>query len=202
MLAVNVTKNFIMEINIFKALYKMNPNKAFLMSDLDGFINTTILKKGQFFLEENNTENKVGYIIEGSLLSLKYINDKEIVNNFFTTNNWIGNMDGYNFGKNSASILCVKNSKIAWIDSLRLKTFFIENPDLKSFELDMALNIMNKNHDQLLKFKSYLPIERYNLLIEDRPEIFKYFSNIHIASFLGISPETLSRLKKRSQKNS
>jgi CRP-like cAMP-binding protein len=48
---------------------------------------------------------------------------------------------------------------------------------------------------EMLQFMS--PEERYSYLLETRPELFNQISQFQMASYLGIKPESLSRLRKR-----
>lgn len=41
------------------------------------------------------------------------------------------------------------------------------------------------------------PEEKYQLLMQDQPELFQRIPLHYIASYLGIEPESLSRLRKR-----
>ncbi|HAA17021.1 MAG TPA: Crp/Fnr family transcriptional regulator [Cytophagales bacterium] len=43
------------------------------------------------------------------------------------------------------------------------------------------------------------PEERYMALLEDQPSIFQTIPQHYIASFLGVQPESLSRIKRRAQ---
>jgi hypothetical protein len=40
-------------------------------------------------------------------------------------------------------------------------------------------------------------IERYNEMLKEHPEVFQRVSLVHIASYLGITPESLSRIRKQ-----
>ena len=48
---------------------------------------------------------------------------------------------------------------------------------------------------EMLQFMS--PEQRYVYLLETRPELFNQISQFQMASYLGIKPESLSRLRKR-----
>ena len=54
-----------------------------------------------------------------------------------------------------------------------------------------------KEHDHLSKFISSSPEERYLDLQENRPDLFNRIPQHQIASYLGIKPESLSRIRKR-----
>jgi CRP/FNR family transcriptional regulator, anaerobic regulatory protein len=51
--------------------------------------------------------------------------------------------------------------------------------------------------DRLTSLYMDTPEERYCKLFDSEPEIIDRVSNYHLASYLGIQPESLSRLKRR-----
>lgn len=50
--------------------------------------------------------------------------------------------------------------------------------------------------DRLLSLYLDSPEERYNLLLRHNPTLMQRISQYHIASYVGVKPESLSRLKK------
>jgi CRP-like cAMP-binding protein len=60
---------------------------------------------------------------------------------------------------------------------------------------------VNRNHYAVLKrlslFKSEPPEVKYSILMEEQPQLFQRIPLHYIASYLGIEPESLSRLRKR-----
>lgn len=52
-----------------------------------------------------------------------------------------------------------------------------------------------KSEERSIMLRCKKPAERYALLLKTHPHIFQHASQVQIASYLGISPETLSRLR-------
>lgn len=52
-------------------------------------------------------------------------------------------------------------------------------------------------HERVELLQFYSPEERYQYILESKPELLKRIPQFHLASYLGIKPESLSRLKKR-----
>ena len=52
-------------------------------------------------------------------------------------------------------------------------------------------------HEQLVNSITLKPEQRYLKLQEERPDLINRIPQYHIASYLGIKPETLSRIRKR-----
>jgi CRP-like cAMP-binding protein len=53
--------------------------------------------------------------------------------------------------------------------------------------------------ERAILLRTTRPAERYQLLVQKRPDILQQASLIQIASFLGIAPETLSRIRARTR---
>ena len=56
-----------------------------------------------------------------------------------------------------------------------------------------------RRHDKEMRFKRYSPAEHYNLLKTRRSPLIDRVPLRHLASFLGITPETLSRIRGRQR---
>jgi len=57
--------------------------------------------------------------------------------------------------------------------------------------------MMGNQQETLSKYIVSGPKERYLQLLEERPDLINRVPQYHIASFLGIKPETLSRIRKK-----
>lgn len=69
-------------------------------------------------------------------------------------------------------------------------------PILKSKIEELLANSMMKSEQRIYSFISLEAKERYLLLMEEQPELFEMAKQEHIASYLGITPSSLSRIKR------
>jgi hypothetical protein len=77
------------------------------------------------------------------------------------------------------------------------ETSFYWNKFGRIISEQIFLNSKRRTEDLL--FKS--PKERYLQLIEKQPNFFQLYSLKHIASYLGITPQSLSRIRKQLSKH-
>jgi hypothetical protein len=60
---------------------------------------------------------------------------------------------------------------------------------------------MGDQQEAFAKFISSTPEDRYRTLLQDRPVLLNRVPQYQLASYLGMKPETLSRIRKRIMKN-
>ena len=77
-----------------------------------------------------------------------------------------------------------------------------EYPQLKTVCLAMSEIMTKKLQENLARYRTSTPEERYKDLIEKRPDLLQRIPQYQIASYLGVKPESLSRIRRRiSKKN-
>jgi len=70
-------------------------------------------------------------------------------------------------------------------------------PKLKTMVLQMSGMLLAENQNNLDDFKNLSPEMRYQKLLENRPELFQRVPLQYIASYLGITPVSFSRMRRR-----
>jgi len=75
---------------------------------------------------------------------------------------------------------------------------FKKYPQSESATRIMAEIVMVNLQDNLTEFKMSSAEERYLALLKNRPELLQRVPQHQIASYLGITPESLSRIRKRT----
>jgi CRP-like cAMP-binding protein len=61
----------------------------------------------------------------------------------------------------------------------------------------MSEIMAEKIQKNMARYKTSTPGERYEYLVERRPGLLQRIPQYQIASYLGVRPETLSRIRKR-----
>lgn len=155
------------------------------------------LKKGDLILKSGEMVKKTYFIIDGCVRS--YLTDqagKEHTIQFATENWWISDFRAY-FSKKAASlnIECIANAHVIEMNWSDLDWIYKRFPSIETFQkgnLEKHLISLNTRIQSQLELGAE---ERYLKFILDYPKVAEYAQNKHIASYLGISPQSLSRLK-------
>jgi CRP-like cAMP-binding protein len=72
-----------------------------------------------------------------------------------------------------------------------------EYPELKDVCLVMSEVMAEKLNESLARYRTSTPEERYRDLLERRPDLLQRIPQYQIASYLGVQPESLSRIRRR-----
>ena len=123
---------------------------------------------------------------------------KEVIINFGFEEWWVGDLESFESHEPSIYyVQALEDSEVFSIDEKNLKLLSEAVPKFRVFDTRK----IEKSHYAMLKrlamMQSASPEEKYKSLIEKYPQVFQRVPLHHIASYLGIEPESLSRLRKR-----
>lgn len=163
------------------------------------FLDKKRMKKKEHLLRAGEICNAVAFVNKGCLR--RYIIDdhmKEAILNFALENYWVGDLESLIFQK--PTIYYIQAIEECELLLLSRKNFLRVNEELPKFKVFHDKKVQ-RNHYYTLKrlsiTKSATPEEKYLLLLKERPQLFQRVPLHYIASYLGIEPESLSRLRKR-----
>lgn len=100
------------------------------------------------------------------------------------------------------SIVALENSLIAQISRKEVEILSNERPNVRKFYLEHMKLGMLEMHEHISFHILLTPEERYQFLIENHPKLLQRAQVKHIASYIGVTPVSLSRIRARSTKGS
>ncbi len=156
--------------------------------------------KGTLLLSQGDIPIMSYFVIEGCVRQFAIdINGKETTLDFYTENHAI-NMFSFtdDNGASKYSLECLENSVLVACDDTEdaddsLELLGLKHGIFKNQFTDMQNTFMN--------FKALTPIERYNNFVKSRPDLIKRVPQNILANYLGITPESFSRFKKRTNQD-
>lgn len=157
------------------------------------------IKKRQFILQEGEICKHTTYVLEGCFRMYRVDNNgKEHNLQFAIENWWIGDLGSFHSNTPSKlNIEAVENSIILQVkkeDQLKLYTDY---PKFNRIFRVLAENAMIGLQRRVLQNISSTAEERYLDFLERHPNLFNRISNVQIASYLGVTPEFLSTIRKK-----
>jgi CRP-like cAMP-binding protein len=166
---------------------------------LTSLLNSKSLETGAFLLREGDVCRYETFITKGCLKS--YYLDKngvEHVVDFLIEEWWADDLYSFFTGTASASnIKAIENTDVLQISKSNLELLYQRIPKFERFFRLLFQNAYIAQRTQLNSMLSATAEERYILFLKQKPYAEKRFSQKDIASYLGVSPQFLSALKKK-----
>lgn len=182
-------------INHIQSIYRLS-------EDAQGALKTHLKKKsltkGDFILKEGSICHHLYFLEKGCVRGFYNLDGKEVTHWFGFENDFVTSFYSFITNKPSVENLQVLEDTVLW---------YISNQELLKLydlypEIERLGRIANEKYyirleERYVNFQFKTAAERYQLLIENAPHILQRVSLGHIASYLGISQETLSRIRSK-----
>ena len=162
---------------------------------------TKKLKKHQFLIQENETVEKTYFVINGCLKAYHIDSaGKEHILQFALQNWWITDFQAYfNQTKSTLFIDCIEESELLSITLEKAEKLCSEMHKMEHFFRKKSNSGYVALQQRILSMLNNNPKEQYDKLLFQNPILFQKVPKKLIASYLGVSRETLSRFNKTSK---
>jgi len=160
------------------------------------------IKKGQFLLREGEVDKHLAFVAKGCL-RLYMVDDKgkEHIMQFAPENWWISDMDSVTKGTPSAYFIdAVEDSDVFLVDAAAQEKLLKTIPAVALFFQELLQNRQTATQKRIIFSMSASAEERYLDFIKTYPSLARRLPQHDIASYLGITPESLSRIRKQMVK--
>ena len=161
------------------------------------------VKRRQFILQEGNMCKHNTFVVEGCFRMYTVdVKGKEHNLQFAIENWWIGDIGSFHSEEPSKLYIeALENSIILQCDKEDQLKLFVDHPKFNQIFRVLAENAMVSLQKRILQNISYTAEERYLDFVERYPHFFNRISNVQIASYLGVTPEFLSTIRKKIAKS-
>lgn len=179
--------------SVFEAIGELPPSQQ------EGFLKASkniIVPSKTILQAEGKTADKIYLIEKGTARTFYYKDGKDITYWIGAEGEFIGSVASF-FGRTPSTKLVetIEECELWEFDYFILEEIFHTNLEMATVGrkfTNHALVLMEKRFD-IIHFHS--AAEKYEHLIQNRPDIINRVPLNYIASFLGISQETLSRIR-------
>ncbi|MBC6112895.1 Crp/Fnr family transcriptional regulator [Pedobacter fastidiosus] len=156
------------------------------------------LKKREYLLHDNEICNFIAFVSQGSIRHFHVKDGVEKTCDISFENAWV--TDFQSFTHNSPCIMnlqAMEETIVFLIRKNNLKALYQVCGKYETFGRIMAEQVAQRATEIAMSLSSEKPEERFQKLIKNQPNLFQRISQKYIANFLGISPESLSRIQNR-----
>jgi CRP-like cAMP-binding protein len=159
-------------------------------------------KKGEFLLKEGQKSINTYFVLRGCIRQYNLSNGDEKTTRFFMEGEWVISVNEVSENATSAfNWICLEDCTLISGNEQKAQELFVKFPRLETISRKIVEDAFSKIQKSILSYYSETPEQRYLSLIKSQPYIIQRVPQYHLASYLGIKPESLSRIKKRIAKN-
>lgn len=157
-------------------------------------------KKGTILLREGDDSTNTFFVLSGCIRQYYLVDGEEKTTEFFTEDQSI-----FPAGPSSTIskfyLECVEDTKYTITSASQQKEIYEKFPRFESLCRIATEQEFAEYQEKAAKYMISSPEERYLNLIDTRPDLLNRVPQYQLASYLGVKPESLSRIRKRlSQK--
>lgn len=166
---------------------------------VDEFIPVKKFAKGDVLLSEGDVPDAAFYVIDG-LVRAYIITDDGVERSvdFFMENDAINPMGGFlEEGKTTRTLVCEEDSVMCVITKKSEDELIARWPVFETLCRVEVEKYLGEAQEKMMKFLISPPEKRYADLVKERPGLVQRVPQYMLASYLGIKPESLSRIRKR-----
>lgn len=158
-------------------------------------------KKGTVLLRQGDVPTKCYFVLKGCVRQFSIQDSgKEVTSNFFTEEQAISIFNHHKPDKSSDyTFTCLEDSVLVVGALDTEKDMYNKYGQLESMTRKMIEEKFGEVQDEYAAFIASTPEERFKTLLQKRPHLIDRVPQHQVASYLGITPESFSRIKKRVQ---
>lgn len=183
-------------IDFIKSRHPLSKADADLMIP---YFEPVLYPKNRIIEEEGKVPKYLYYIVSGYLRLFHYNEHGDEVTThincppgFFTSY-----FHFVNECKSPENVECITECELLRITKADLETLTRKNTVMKDFSIEVLQEAIVYNEKRSVELASLTAEQRYLKLIENQPGILHNVPITYIASFLGMKPESLSRIRRK-----
>lgn len=172
----------------------LNEEEKNALIDLDIFKS---FKKGTILLEEGQKSSDGYFVLKGCLRTYYIIDGEEKTTAFYTELEGITPNCVLSKKPSEYYVACVEDCILTVANPDMEIEIFTKFPKFETMCRVLSEELILKQQIDFDSFKTSTPEQRYLKLIDQRPDLIQRVPQHQLASFLGITPQSLSRLRSR-----
>jgi CRP-like cAMP-binding protein len=167
--------------------------------ELEVHLKVRHIKKGEFIDKQGRVATEVYWVEEGLMRSYQIIDGKESISSFFARHTYGSVYDSFLTRMPSNYFVdAVEDSTLICLDYKTMQSFYNKTPALERFGrkiAEMLFVLLSKRVHSLMNESAE---KRYRDFVETWPQLQQQLPLYMVASYIGVTPEALSRIRKRT----
>lgn len=183
--------------NFIERFFKLTEAEKETLNSFDLF---RVYEKGDILVKTGEINSYNYFVLEGCVRCYYLVDGEEKSTSFYTEGQSFepirdteSNISAQNIDCVEACILSVSNAEMERI-------MFSQFPRFESLCRKLSEELVSSKQLEFDRFKNFSPEQRYLDLLQSRPELLQRVPLGQLASYLGMKPESLSRIRRRLAK--
>ena len=184
-------------INYFLRITNLTANEINVLTE------SMVIKKftkNDYLVKEGQFNKDTFFLLEGCVRQFIIIDGNDITTHFYTEEDWIISLE--NFQDISASkhnLICTEDTIVVIGNEEKAQELFKKFPHFETISRQIIETAFIEQQNLMTSYITDKPEQRYLKLLETRPDIFQRVPQYDIATYIGVKPESLSRIRKKIQ---
>ncbi len=159
---------------------------------------TSSHRKGEYLLKEGEIPTACYFVLKGCVREYYIIEGEERTSNFFTEDQWIIPPGGLMVQVQSDRFFqCLEDTVLVIGNAEREQAMYQHNRKFETIARMILEQLVHERQKLQAGYVTDTPEQRYEKLIATNPDLMQRVPLYQIASYIGVKPESLSRIRKR-----
>jgi CRP-like cAMP-binding protein len=155
-------------------------------------------EKGTMLLKEGQVSDKCHFLLKGCVREYVIKDGDEKTTGFYTEGQALDPFSPpVDPPPSKYNLICLEDCVFAVSESTLVEEMCRIIPRLETLIVEEVQRNGSRAQDEISRFITSSPEERYLYLLENRPDLLNRVPQHQIASYIGVTPESLSRIRKR-----
>lgn len=183
--------------DLLKLIKSMIPVSPLLEKDIKENVVVNTFDKNSLLLKEGQICNHLHFIVKGVLISYYDLNESEMVNWIYMENDFtISVISFYKQQPSIENIMAYEDTVVVSVHRDQLMMLYDKHLEFNIVGRRLTEFYHCENEAYHIAMRKRRAEDKYKWLLEKRPEIFQRVPGKYIASYLGITGETVSRIRR------
>ncbi|SHE39971.1 Crp/Fnr family transcriptional regulator [Dysgonomonas macrotermitis] len=155
-------------------------------------------EKGKTLISSGEYTDKAFFIISGYLKYFKMLDSgKELIIHLYSPDNFAISLNSFFLGtKAEESLQAITDCEYLWITKSDLEKLYSTSYEWHNFGRKLLESALIEKEERVIDQLTLTGQDKYMKLLKNHPDILQNVPVKYIASFIGIEPESLSRIRK------